>query len=111
MEDLKTPWELFGVECGEGWFPLIEPILQYIQSYNTDKAEEYQIVVYQIKEKWGILQLEIGNYPDELAKMIEAAEKASTTTCEKCGAPGSLRDCRGWYHTLCDKCFEKQQKE
>ena len=19
MEDLKTPWELFGVECGEGW--------------------------------------------------------------------------------------------
>ena len=24
MEDLKTPWELFGVECGEGWFPLIE---------------------------------------------------------------------------------------
>lgn len=77
MEDLKTPWELFGVECGEGWFPLIEPILQYIQSYNKDKAEEYQIVVYQIKEKWGILQLEIGNYPDELAKMIEAAEKAS----------------------------------
>lgn len=111
MKDLKTPWELFGVECGEGWFPLIEPILQYIQSYNKDKAEEYQIVVYQIKEKWGILQLEIGNYPDELAKMIEAAEKASTTTCEKCGAPGSLRDCRGWYHTLCDKCFEKQQKE
>ena len=78
---------------------------------NKDKAEEYQIVVYQIKEKWGILQLEIGNYPDELAKMIEAAEKASTTTCEKCGAPGSLRDCRGWYHTLCDKCFEKQLKE
>ncbi|MCE9034798.1 hypothetical protein K0G30_22720, partial [Bacteroides fragilis] len=82
MKDLKTPWELFGVECGEGWFPLIEPILQYIQSYNKDKTEEYQIVVYQIKEKWGILQLEIGNYPNELAKMIEAAEKASTTTCE-----------------------------
>jgi hypothetical protein len=76
MEDLKTPWELFGVECGKGWFPLIEPILQYIQSYNKDKAEEYQIVVYQIKEKWGILQLEIGNYPNELAKMIEAAEKS-----------------------------------
>ena len=44
MEDLKTPWELFGVECGEGWFSLIEPILQYIQSYNKDKAEEYQKV-------------------------------------------------------------------
>ena len=28
MKDLKTPWELFGVECGEGWFSLIEPILQ-----------------------------------------------------------------------------------
>ena len=52
MKDLKTPWELFGVECGEGWFSLIEPILQYIQSYNKDKAEKYQIVLYQIKEKW-----------------------------------------------------------
>lgn len=108
MKDLKTPWELFGVECGEGWFSLIELILQYIQSYNKDKAEEYQIVVYQIKEKWGILQLEIGNYPNELAKMIEAAEKASTTTCEKCGAPGSLREFGGWYKTLCDDCWEEK---
>ena len=108
MEDLKTPWELFGVECGKGWFPLIEPILQYIQSYNKDKAEEYQIVVYQIKENWGILQLEIGNYPNELAKMIEAAEKASTTTCEKCGATGSLRKFGGWYKTLCDDCWEEK---
>ena len=110
MEDLKTPWELFGVECGEGWFPLIEPILQYIQSYNKDKAEEYQIVVYQIKEKWGILQLEIATTRMSL-QMNRSSEKQSTTTCEKCGAPGSLRDCRGWYHTLCDKCFEKQLKE
>ena len=110
MEDLKTSWELFGVECEKGRFPLIEPILQNIQSYNKDKAEENQIVVYQIKEKWGILQLEIGNYPNELAKMIEAAEKASESTCEKCGAPGSLRECGGWYKTLCDDCWKKKNE-
>ncbi len=110
MKELKTPWELFGVECGEGWYPLIEPILQYIQSYNKDRSEEHQIVVYQIKEKWGTLQLEIGNYPDELAKMMSEAQKASETTCEKCGAPGSLRN-DGWYRTLCDKCFEERMKK
>lgn len=111
MKDLKTPWELFGVECGKGWFSLIEPILQYIQSYNKDKSEENKIVVYQIKEKYGTLRFEIGNYPEELDNMVEAAEKASATTCEKCGAPGSLRDCNGWYHTLCDKCLlEKTEK-
>lgn len=108
MKDLKTPWELFGVECGKGWFSLIEPILQYIQSYNKDKSEENKIVVYQIKEKYGTLRFEIGNYPKELDNMVEAAEKASATTCEKCGALGSLRDCNGWYHTLCDKCLSEK---
>lgn len=110
MDKLKTPWELFGVECGKGWFPLIEPILQYIQSYNKDKSEENKIVVYQIKEKFGTLRLEIGNYPEELNKLVEEAEKSSATTCEKCGAPASLRKYRGWYKTLCDDCLTEITK-
>ena len=110
MNKIKTPWELFGVECGKGWFPLIEPILQYIQSYNKDKSEENQIVVYQIKEKFGTLRLEIGNYSEELGNMVEEAEKASASTCEKCGAPGSLRKCGGWYKTLCDSCLTERTK-
>ena len=109
MKELKTPWELFGVECGKGWYPLIEPILQYIQSYNKDRAEEDQIVIQQIKEKFGTLHIYISNYPEELAKMVSEAQEASATTCEKCGAPGSLRNC-GWYYTLCDKCFEERMK-
>ena len=111
MDKIKTPWELFGVECGKGWYSLIEPILQYIQDYNKDKPDENKIEVYQIKEKWGTLRLEIGNYPKELGKMIEAAEKASDTTCEKCGAPASIRKCRGWYKTLCDSCYTKKQND
>lgn len=106
MKDLKTPWELFGVECGEGWYPLIEPVLQYIKEYNKDKGDLDKITVYQIKEKWGVLQMDIGNYPEEVEKMVEAAEKASATVCEKCGAPGTLRQ-DGWWATLCDQCFEK----
>lgn len=111
MGNLKTPWELFGIECGEGWIPLIEPVLKYIQEYNKGKEEEQQIIVYQIKEKFGALRIEVGNYPEELRNMVEAAENASVTICEKCGAPGSLRDCGGgWYHTLCDECLEKRHK-
>lgn len=111
MNDLKTPWELFGVECGKGWASLIEPILKYIQDYNKDKPEEKRIEVYQIKEKWGTLRLEIGNYPKELGNMIDAAEKASATTCEKCGTSARLRKYRSWYKTLCDDCWTKKQND
>jgi hypothetical protein len=40
----KWPYELFGVECGEGWKGLYQPILDY--------AMEHNIEVHQVKEKF-----------------------------------------------------------
>lgn len=111
MNEIKTPWELFGVDCGEGWFPLIKPVLEYIEDYNKDKSEEKKTVVYQVKEKWGTLVIEAGNYTEELYELIESAEKKSATVCEVCGAPASLRKYRGWYKTLCDDCWTKKQND
>lgn len=110
MNKTKTPWELFGVDCGEGWFPLIKPVLEYIEDYNKDKSEEKKTVVYQVKEKWGTLVIEAGNYTKELYELIESAEKKSATVCEVCGASASLRNYRGWYKTLCDDCWTKKTK-
>lgn len=110
MNKIKTPWELFGVDCGEGWFPLIKPLLKYIEDYNKEKTEEKKMVVYQIKEKWGRLVIDVGNYTEEFDKMVQSAEEKSATICEKCGAPASLRKYRGWYKTLCDDCLTEITK-
>ena len=32
----KWSYELFGIECGEGWKGLYQPIIDYIDKYNED---------------------------------------------------------------------------
>lgn len=46
------PFNMFGIECGKGWIPLIKPIVEYIDNYNNGKNEEDKIYINQIKEKW-----------------------------------------------------------
>ena len=45
-------YELFGVECGQGWRELYNPIFKYIEEYNKDKPDEEKIHPLQVKEKW-----------------------------------------------------------
>lgn len=96
--------ELFGVECGKGWHPLIEPIFKYIDEYNSSREEQEYITVTQVKEKWGFLHIYVDGATEELGRMINEAERLSKTICEKCGNPGSLKKVNGWYWTLCDSC-------
>ena len=46
------PFNMFGIECGKGWIPLIKPIIEYIDKFNEGKSEEDCIHITQIKEKW-----------------------------------------------------------
>ena len=72
---IPTPIELFGIECGKGWYKLIEPIIKYIEEYNQDKKEEDKIKIIQIKEKFGELRFYTNFGTEELHKMIEEAEE------------------------------------
>ena len=72
----KYPYELFGVECGEGWKPLYQPILDY--------AMEHNIEVHQVKEKFGGLRIYLASYDSTVRKMIDDAEEKSYNTCEIC---------------------------
>lgn len=102
----KTPYELFGIECGDGWKPLYEPIMKYIEEYNSNKEnEEEKIKVFQIKEKYGGLRFYTNFGNKELFDMIDDAEEKSFHTCERCGAPCESRSHHGWIYTLCDDCF------
>ena len=82
----KTPYELFDVECGNGWGELLKPIFDYIENYNKDKDDKNKIEVCQVKQKFGTLRFYTSFSTDELDELIEKAENESAHTCELCGS-------------------------
>ena len=72
-EKPKWPYELFGIECGDGWKQLYQPIIDYIDEYNKTHNDK-PIEIHQIKEKFGGLCFYTNFKTDELRSMIEDAE-------------------------------------
>lgn len=109
---LKEPYELFGIECGEGWKDLYQPIIDYINSFNKDKKDEEQIHILQIKEKFGGLRFYTDKYTEKLRDMIRVAEAKSYNTCEICGKyieKPINENC--WIYALCQECRDKLKNE
>ena len=105
---IPTPIELFGIECGVGWLPLIEPILEWIKKYNEEHAElseDEKMKPLQIKEKFARLEIYLNYYTPEIEEMIETAGDKSEHICELCGSEENvgLYD-NGWMTTLCHDC-------
>lgn len=100
------------IECGSGWSKIIDPIIDYIEKYNsTIEKEEDKIKIVQIKEKFGSLRFYAHNKTPELIKLIEEAEDKSYNICELCGSEediGQIAD--GWITTCCRKCAENMAK-
>jgi hypothetical protein len=108
MNDIKTCYKLFGIECGEGWYSLIKPILNYIEDYNKDKTiESDKIEILQIKEKFGGLRIYVNFHTPELFEMIEKAESESYNVCELCGSREDMGQTMGWITSMCKKCVMK----
>jgi hypothetical protein len=111
----------YGGFCvGEGWYHIIELLFEHIQTHidwNNARAERHpdlcykpieQVVVEQIKEKFGGLRFYYRGGNDTIAGMIAMAETWAEHTCETCGDLGKRRS-GGWIRTLCDKHEEKRQ--
>lgn len=99
----------FGIDCGSGWFDLIlelsieiETIAQRMKTEGVD--ESLLPYAFQIKEKYGGLNVSVHNGYPEFSHLIIAAEAQSRSVCEECGKPGILRRNDGWFSTLCDDC-------
>lgn len=89
------------LDIGDGWLPLVEALV-------TD-CEANGGTVVQVKEKFGGLRFYYDKPYDspetfwkEFEKRVLDAEDASYNICERCGAPGKLRN-KGWMKTLCDE--------
>jgi hypothetical protein len=93
-----------GFAIGEGWWPIIESLCSNIQHYINWKNKESevvpQVVVAQIKEKFGGLRFYYEGGDDRIYGMVSMAESWADKSCETCGAPGTSGG-KGWIKTLC----------
>lgn len=110
IANLRTPYQLFGVECERGWYHLLQPVIDYIDNYNADKDKDNMIYITQIKEKFGLLCIYVNFGTAELFSLIEDAEKKSENICEFCGTEKNVGTTLGWEITICHDCLKKRCK-
>lgn len=109
-----------GFAVGEGWYGVLEKLCENIQSHINWQNEQRarllennphghpipdlvpQVVVHQIKEKFGGLRFYYDGGNDYIRGLVDMAESWAGSICEECGAPGNRRG-GGWVRTLCDK--------
>lgn len=114
------PFPMFGIECGNGWYEILNALCFQIQQHidwaNSQRQrllennphnlripnEVPQVVVEQVKEKFGTLRFYVQGGDNYTEGMIRMAEAMSAVTCEVCGDRGQMRG-RGWYYTACDR--------
>lgn len=116
-----------GFAVGPGWWPILEGLCAEIDSYtkwrnNTRAArlkdnphgldipnEVPQVIVEQVKEKFGGLRFYYTGGDDKIDGMVRMAERWADHACEECGAPGQSRR-GGWIKTLCDEHEAERQE-
>ena len=109
-----------GFAVGKGWWPMLETLCGVIQRHidNTNnrrasllKKNEFdqeipeevpQVVVEQIKEKFGGLRFYYQGGDEFIHGAVWLADSLSTQICETCGAPGE-RGGDGWIRTTCEQ--------
>ena len=100
---VSYPFELFGVECGDGWANIIKEALSLIA--NEAIREQLNTQIHQIKEKFGGLRIYLSSETDYMSGVIRMAEAMAFITCEICGKPGEMTSRGGWMKTLCKDCY------
>ena len=100
LYDQKHFW---GFECGDGWYNIIDHLSSAITTYTNPQTEfeVFNVVVSQVKEKFGQLRFYADNTDKVVDGMIWLAEHMSGKTCETCGNRGEMRG-GSWLVTLCD---------
>lgn len=96
---------VFGLMCGNGWFNLIDALCSQIENNKN-------IVVEEVKEKFGTLRFYVYGSTEKEDEIISRAESLSSKICESCGKlveNGQLEQ-TGWIYTRCNRCLSQPQK-
>lgn len=102
-----------GFAVGVGWYPILEKLCANIQSHIDWKEKQGkdcpQVVVEQIKEKFGGLRFYYQGGDDYISGLVAMAESVADGLCEECGSIGTRRN-GGWIRTLCNKHEDEYQE-
>lgn len=105
--------QLFGIECHNGWYDILDECFTKIREDNersaplTDLHEFGAPYFHQVKEKWGALRIYMSTTTDAIEKIINDAEDKSKNTCEECGKPGTIQCLNRWYYSRCPDCMDR----
>jgi|LauGreDrversion4_2_1035121.scaffolds.fasta_scaffold96309_4 DNA-directed RNA polymerase subunit RPC12/RpoP len=113
--DPSEPYTTYGIECGDGWYDLLDVLCRNIQHHvdwkieriPEEEREGFQVVATQIKQKFSTLRFYYNGGDDYTSGLIQMAEAMSGTICESCGDKASVRT-KGWMTNLCNACNIKQ---
>jgi len=102
----KRAFTMFGFECGEGWYNILEQLFEHIDKYITHKYkdQEFPFIITQIKEKFGGLRFYFDGGDSEIYELVRFTEELSYKTCEYCGSNKNIFRSKGWITTACIKC-------
>lgn len=92
---------MLGLDCGEGWFEIVETICALLSDMNLRKIDTKTHLLC-AKEKFGTLRVLVSGREPEAHEWIRFAELHSTRTCEICGGKGTLLYRDGWQRTRCE---------
>ena len=109
--DSRLPFPMFGIECDDGWYDLLDTLCGAIQWHLDHNAGvgAVQVVVHQIKEKFGTLRFYEEGGDAVTGAYVNLAEQMSGRICEVCGNRGVLRG-GGWIRALCDTHAEGREE-
>ena len=109
--DMMQTCMAWGMECGDGWYNLLEECftkLQHVCDLISKDGREVQVIADQIKEKYGTLRFYyhvIGDATniecDIIDDIVTEADRNSQRTCEETGEDGTICNYGSWLKTLC----------
>jgi hypothetical protein len=112
--DPSEPYTTYGIECGDGWYDLLDVLCRNIQHHVNWKIERipeeeregFQVVATQIKQKFSTLRFYYNGGDDYTSGLIQMAESMSGMICEDCGDKATVKT-KGWITNICNSCHIK----
>jgi hypothetical protein len=98
---------VFGMECDDGWYELLDTLCDDIQNHINDTGVPFK--ASQIKEKYGGLRFYYDGGDEMIMGMVSLAEEMSYHICENCGNKGELSVRHDWFKTLCSDCRKTEE--
>lgn len=135
-KQFNNMYQHFGCEIDDGWYSLLNSLCEEIMQAYKRHACPPDIVVDQVKEKFGGLRFYyhfydrpvqihafdgLGNFSSrrypvgneirkEIANIVRKWENESLKIFEKCGTQGVLRTELQWICVLCDDCLRNNHE-